>query len=115
MRKPPLSIAIVAVLFLVVGCLDLYRGLAPLFTAGRLHGDDVTVLAIGVAAVVGAVFLVRGHRWARWLLAAWMGLHVAISIDDVRKLLMHAAVFAVLLFFLFRSAVREHFRGATVS
>ncbi len=113
MRKPPLSIAIVAALFLAVGCLDLYRGLAPLFTWGRLHGDDATVLALGVAAVLGAAFLLLGHGWARWLLAAWMALHVAISIGHPRELLMHAAIFALLLFILFRPAVREHFRGAS--
>lgn len=114
MRKPPPSIAIVAALFLAVACLDFYRGAAPLFQAGRLHGDDVTVLAIAVAALVGAIFLVRGHDWARWLLAAWMALHVALSIDRLWPLLVHTLVFALLLFFLFRPGVRDHFRRASL-
>ncbi len=113
MRKPPLAIAIVCALFFAVGCLDVYRGLAPLFAAGRLHGDDVTVLAIGVTAVVGAAFVLLGRSWARWLLAAWAALHVAISIGDVRQLVMHVVIFSVLLFFLFRPAARPHFQRAT--
>ncbi len=114
MRKPPPAIAVVCALFLAVGCLDLYKGLAPLVQAGRLHGDDVIVLALGVAAVAGAAFVLYGHNWARWLLAAWAALHVAISIGDVRQLVGHIVIFSVLLFFLFRRGARPHFRRAVV-
>lgn len=110
LRKPPLSIAVVAALFLALAALDLYRGLTPLFGAGHLAGDDLLVLAIGVAAGVGAVFVYLGHEWARWLLAAWMALHVAISIGNTRQLVMHALIFGLIAFFLFRPPVREHFR-----
>ncbi len=109
LRKPPLSIAIVGALFLALAALDLYRGLAPLFGAGHLAGDDLLVLAIGVAAAVGAVFVYLGHEWARWLLAAWMALHVAISVGDASKLVMHAVIFGLIAFLLFRPPVREHF------
>ncbi len=112
MRKPPPTIAVVSALFLAVGCLDLYRGLAPLLAAGRLHSDDIMVLAIGVAAVVGAAFALLGRSWARWLLAAWAALHVAISLGDVRQLVGHVLIFSVLLFFLFRPGARQHFQGA---
>ncbi len=112
MRKPPPAIAVVCALFLAVGCLDLYRGLAPLIAAGRLHGDDVMVLAIGIAAVVGAVCVLLGHDWARWVLAAWAALHVAISIGNTRQLVGHVLIFSVLLFFLFRPGARPHFRRA---
>ncbi len=110
MRKPPPAIAVVSALFLAVGCLDLYRGLAPLFAAGHLHGDDVIVLALGVAAVVGAAFVLLGRSWARWLLAAWAALHVAVSIGDVRQLAAHVLIFSLLLFFLFRPGAQPHFR-----
>lgn len=109
LRKPPLSIAIVGTLFLALAALDLYRGLAPLVGAGHLAGDDLLVLAIGVAAGVGAVFVYLGHEWARWLLAAWMALHVGVSIGNPRQLVMHALIFGLIAFFLFRPPVREHF------
>ena len=75
----------VGVIFLVLGVLDIWRGLAPLFASAphwHMATDDVEVLAIGVAAIVGGIYVLRGANWARWLLAVWMALHVAISIGQ---------------------------------
>ena len=83
MRKTIPSILVVGVLFLALGVLDVWRGVAPLFNSGghpRLASDDILVLAIGVAALIGGTFALRGRNWARWLLAAWMAFHVAISV-----------------------------------
>ncbi len=110
MRRPPPSVAIIAAIFLALAVLDLYRGLAPLVHSGRLAGDDVIVLGIAVAAAVGGVFLLYGHDWARWLLAAWMALHVIISIGEPRQLVGHIVIFGVIAFFLFRPGIRAFFR-----
>ena len=111
MRRPPASVFIIGALFVALGCLDLYRGGAPLLgSAGRLAGDDWLVLLIGVAALVGAVFLIRGHNWARWLLVAWMALHVAISVGDLLRLAAHGVIFGLLAFVLFRGRAAAHFR-----
>ncbi len=115
MRRPPLSIAVIGAIFLALAVLDLYRGLAPLVQSGHLAGDDVTVLGIAAWAAVGGVFLVRGHDWARWLLAAWMALHVALSVGRAVPLVVHTLVFGTLLFFLFRPRVRGYFRGPAPS
>ena len=111
-RSPLPSVVVVAVLFFAVGVLDVYRGIAPLFgdtRSPRLAGDDVLVLAIGVAALVGAAYVLRGRNWARWLLAAWMALHVAISIGRPAELAAHVVIFAVLTFLLFRSRTASWF------
>jgi hypothetical protein len=101
-RRP--SIVAVGVLFLVLGILDLWRGLAPLFgPASRLAPDDMQVLAIGVAALVGGGFLLAGHGWARWLLAAWMLLHVVISVGHPGELVAHVVIFGFVTYLLFRS------------
>lgn len=105
MRRPPPSLLIIGVLFLALGCLELYLGMAPLFrAAGHLAGDDVLVLIIGVAALVGGTFLLRGHSWARGLLAVWLALHVVLSIGAPMKLVAHLVIFSVIVFFLFRPA-----------
>ena len=111
-RRSIVSVVAVGVLFLALGVLDVYRGLAPLFGSARsprLAGDDVLVLAIGVAALVGGTYVIRGHNWARWLLAAWMALHVAISVGQPAQLGAHLVIFGVVAFLLFRQRAAAHF------
>ena len=106
------SVVAVGVLFLLLGALDLWRGLAPLFaSAPRWHmaTDDVQVFAIGVAAIVGGIFALRGANWARWLLAVWMALHVAISVGQPSALVAHLVIFGFVAWLLFRSGASAHF------
>lgn len=113
MRKPPLSMMVIGALFFAVGGLDLYRGLAPLFQGAsrQLDGDDVLVLAIGVTALVGAVFLLAGRNWARWLLAGWMAFHVVVSIGHpLPQLVAHLVIFGLIAWFMFGGTGAEYFR-----
>ena len=106
------SMLVVGVLFLVLGALDVYQGAAPMVSSirrSRLAGDDVLVLTIGIAAVVGGWQLLRGRSWARWLLVAWMALHVAISAGRLATLGAHLAIFGCIAFLLFRSRAAPHF------
>ena len=113
-RRPIRSVLAVGVLFLVLGVLDLYRGIAPLFGSARgahLAGDDMLVLAIGVAARVGGTYVIRCRNWARWLLAGWMALHVAISVGQPAKLGAHLVIFGFVAFLLFRPQASACFRA----
>ncbi|MEO8560996.1 MAG: hypothetical protein ABI601_02910 [bacterium] len=112
MRTSIASVIGVGVLFLALGVLDVYRGVAPLFASAspsHLAGDDVQVLAIGIAALIGGIFVLRGRNWARWLLAGWMVLHVAISIGQPTALVAHLVIFGFVTFLLFRSSASAHF------
>jgi hypothetical protein len=107
------SVVAVGVVFLGLGVLDVWRGVAPLFGAAkRLASDDLLVLAIGVAALVGGTFVIRGRNWARWLLAAWMLLHVVISIAHPAQLVAHLAIFGFIAFMLLRPAASAHFTSS---
>ena len=100
------SILAIGALFLALGVLDVFRGLAPLFEPGHRGGlasDDMQVLAIGVAALIGGIALLGGRDWARWLLAGWMALHVAISLGQPAALAAHLVIFGSITFLLFRS------------
>ncbi|HEX7980640.1 MAG TPA: hypothetical protein VF461_18700 [Gemmatimonadaceae bacterium] len=106
------SVIGVGVIFLALGVLDITRGLAPLFaSAPRWHMavDDVEVLAIGIAAIVGGVYAIRGRNWARWLLAVWMAFHVAISIGQPRQFMAHLVIFGAIAFLLFRPRASQYF------
>ncbi|HEU4720362.1 MAG TPA: hypothetical protein VFS59_03295 [Gemmatimonadaceae bacterium] len=111
-RRPLPSVLAVGVLFVGLGVVDIYQGVAPYLGSARrppVAGDDMLVLAIGVAALVGGVFLLLGRNWARWLLAAWMALHVAISAGRPAQLAAHVVIFGVITFLLFRSRASAHF------
>ena len=104
MRPRLRSVLAVGVLFLASASLDVWRGVAPLFASAphwHMATDDVQVLAIGIAALVGGIYVIRGANWARWLLAAWMALHVAISVGN-RPRRRHLVIFGLIAFLLFR-------------
>jgi hypothetical protein len=71
--------------------------------------DDVEVLAIGIAALVGGVYLMKRRNWARWLLAVWMAFHVAISIGQPKQLVAHIVIFGAIAFLLFRPGASPYF------
>ena len=111
-RRTLPSVVAIGVLFIGLGVVDIYQGVAPHLGSARrplFAGDDMLVLAIGVAALVGGVFLLRGRNWARWLLAAWMALHVAISAGRPAQLAAHVAIFGFMTFLLFRPRASAHF------
>jgi hypothetical protein len=115
MKDRPLSITIIGWLFIIFGSIALVSGLLPMMNAtsaqrvADLKSHWPAHLS-HLAQMVGGLFLVRGHNWARWLLVAWIAFHVVISaLHSVRQLLLHVAIFSVILFFLFRRPASEYF------
>jgi len=103
------SVTVVGVIFIALGVLDIWRGVAPLFASVRMATDDVEVLAIGIAAIVGGAYVIRGRNWARWLLAVWMAFHVAISVGQPKQLVAHTVIFGCIAYLLFRRAASASF------
>jgi hypothetical protein len=106
------SVLIVGVIFIVLGSLDIWRGLAPLFFSGphwHMAIDDVEVLAIGIAGLVGGIYVIRGANWARWLLAVWTVFHVAISVGQPMAFVAHLVIFGCIAYLLFRPGASEFF------
>ena|ERR1043165_2608949 len=110
MQKRPLSITLIAGLFFVAGIIGLIYHATEIKTNGPFRSDLILVLVVRLLAVVGAIFLWRGKNWARWLLILWLGYHVALSMfHSVSETLMHAALFSVIGFFLFRPSASRYF------
>ena len=60
--------------------------------------------------IVAGVFMLYGRNWARWLLVAWIAFHICISaLHSPLMLLMHVAIFSIILFFVFRRAASAYF------
>lgn len=109
--KRPRSVLFIGVLFIAIGLLDIWRGTITLRNAPvHLTADDLTVLTVGASALLGSILMLIGYGWARWLLTAWMALHVALWIRHPYVLLAHVAIFGLVLVGLFRPAATAYFR-----
>lgn len=109
--KRPVLILVVGVIFIALGLLDTWRGARPLMSQpAHLAGDDLEVLGIGIAALLGGICVLQGRDWARWLLAAWMALHVALSMRQPYALLAHLVIFGLILTALFHPKSSTYFR-----
>ncbi len=127
LARRPLLLTLAAWAFILTGAGGILMNVLPLVTGGRpalegLLGEGVPMLAliwtIRGLAVVGGAGVLRGQHWARWLLVAWMVLHVGISLfHSVGEALAHIAIFAVLTFALYlpASVGLVHRRGARSS
>lgn len=126
MMRRPRSITFIAWLFILVGAAGLLNDLWPLLTPDaarqltKLKADGLADLVPAwtsrLLAIVGGAGLLRGHNWARWLLVAWMVFHIGLSlVHSLAEFLTHGAVFAPLLYLLFRRSAEPYFHDENAS
>ena len=111
MPRRPRSITIISWFFLLFGSIALISGLLPpdSLTLAQLKGHWMVHLS-RLLAIVSGLFMLRGHNWARWLLVLWMAFHIVLSaLHSAFQLLIHVAIFAVILYFLFRRSASSYF------
>ena len=117
-KKRPIAVTIVSVLFIIIGAGAMIRGVWSLM-AGRGGGitghellDASLVEVTSLAALLSGTFMLRGANLARWLCIAWMAFHVVISLGHERmKLIMHLVWLVVLTVVLFWPSASAYFRG----
>jgi len=114
-EKRPRSIIVVSLLFILLGLITLVHAAVELInTTDRLTDlkSHWMIYLSAVAAIVGGVFLFKGQNWARWLLVLWMAFHIVVgALHGIVTLLTHVAIFAVILFFLFRRPASSYFKN----
>lgn len=115
MKERSLSITIISWLFIMFGSIALLSGLLPIGGATRdqliaeLKSHWMVHLS-RLASMVSGLFMLRGFNWARWLLVAWIAFHIVISaLHSLAQVLIHVAIFSVILFFLFRPRASAYF------
>ncbi len=111
-KKRPISITILAWLYIVVGALSTAAHYAEFRTHKSMLNEVVWITVLGAAAVVAGLFMLRGQNWARLLALLWMATHVVISAFQLMHgLLIHSVVFVLIAYLLFRPEAREYFRA----
>ena len=91
--KRPISITLLGWLFIVAGAVGLIYHLSD----RPVDRWIILIAAIRILAVIGGVFLLLGHSWARWLLIGWLTVHVVLSaFHSVSQTLAHLVLLVVI-------------------
>jgi hypothetical protein len=110
----PLSVTIIACLYLLTGAVGLVYHLSRFHFRGPFEYDIIGISTVSVVAIVAGAFMLRGADWARWLALAWMAFHVGISyLNGWSKVAMHAVFLVVIGYFLLRREAREYFSSGS--
>jgi hypothetical protein len=100
----------------ILGCLFVFAGLVGLgyhLWQRPLDPWIVLISAIRIIAVVGGVFLLLGHGWARWLMLSWLALHVVVSaFHSLSDSAAHVVLLFVAGYFLLGSPASQYFQSA---
>ncbi len=112
MTNRPLSVTILAWLYIVTGVGGVVLHAAEFKTLHPFAWDALLVELVSAAAVIAGVYMLRGRDWARWLALAWIAFHVIVSaFHTARELAIHGLLCAVFAFVLLRRPARLWFRG----
>ena len=107
--KRPISVTIIACVYLAVGTLAFVYHFRELLSLQR---DSFSMEATEFLAILSGAFMLRGHNWARWLALAWIVFHVILSaFDQLQGLAVHGLLCAVIAWILFRPEASRYFCG----
>ena len=107
--KRPFQVTILGWLFIVIGILSTVDHLRK----GSLDRWMVLIVLVGIIAIVAGVFLLRGARWARWLLLAWLAFHVVVSaLNSLTDAMPHVVLVLVVGYFLLGPPTSRYFQRA---
>lgn len=120
MKKRPVSVTLIAWLYIVVGCGSLTGAVVKFADSSERDFAELRDLGFvctsALLAVLGGAFLLRGHNWARWLCIAWMAAHIAIgALNGLVPVLVHSMFFALIAYILLRAPAAAYFRKSTRS
>lgn len=125
MTKRPTSITLVGWTFIVFCGVLAAVALLPLDRPGGRGAavpganetlDLVLATVSRLLGVLGGALVLYGQKWGRWLLVAWMAGHIVLSaLHSPFQLLVHGALFALIVYGLYRPDAEAYFRSRAAS
>jgi hypothetical protein len=113
MNRRPLSVTLVAWLFIAAGTVGIAYHARELDPRHPFARGVLIALGVRLLAIVGGAFALRGHNWARWLMLAWIAYHVVLSaFHEPVQLVMHALIAVAVAYALFRPPAGAYFRAS---
>jgi hypothetical protein len=113
LTKRPLSVMVVACLYLVVGTVGFIFHFSEFWARPSFRYDSFWIELTELVAVVSGLFILRRQNWARWLAIVWIAFHVGLSFfHNLQEVAMHCLFFVVIAWALFRRSAGQYFRDA---
>src|SRR6266566_4527727 len=110
MNKRPLSVTILACIYIGVGAVGFVYHLREILARHAFHNGDFLVELTEFVAIVCGAFLLRGHNWARWLALAWVAFHVGLSFFDLLpQVVVHGFILLLIAYFPLLPFSRSYF------
>jgi uncharacterized membrane protein HdeD (DUF308 family) len=107
--KRPFQVAMLGWLFIAVGILSTVYHLWK----GSLDRWIVPILLVGAIAIAAGVFLLRGARWARWLVLAWLAFHLVVSaFNSLSDAMAHLVLLLVVGYVLLGPPTSNYFQSS---
>jgi hypothetical protein len=107
--KRPFSVIFLGYLFIAVGIAALIYQLIK----GTLDFWIIAIVLFELVAVLAGFFLLKGRNWARWLLMAWVAIHVYIGAQhSLSAGVPHLLLLIAIGYFLFTPPDSQFFRSA---
>lgn len=111
MKNRPIPVVIVAVLFILVGCIGFVYHIQELFTSDYKLYQIILILLLRIAALVIGILLLNRINLARWLAVAWLAVHVVISaFNSTSEMIMHAVLLIIISVLLFLPVSNSYFK-----
>jgi hypothetical protein len=111
MKKRPLSVTVIGWIYIATGVGGIAAHVTEIHLRYLFETDVLLPLIVRLLAILSGVFMLRGSNWGRRLAVAWIGYHVVLSsFFSLRAAVLHALLFAVFTYFLFRRSANAYFR-----
>jgi hypothetical protein len=112
MKKCPLPVLLVAILYLATGAIGLVSHLVQFKPQPSFDSSIVWISLVSLIAIVSGAFILRAANWARWLAMAWIVFHVVLSAFHSRsEMLVHSLLCVAIAYFLFNPRANQYFRA----
>ena len=107
--KRPFQVTALGWLFIAVGIVSTTYHLWK----SPLDRWTVPILLVGIIAIVAGGFLLRGARWARWVVLGWLAFYVVVSaLNSVADAVPHLVLLLVVGYFLVGPPTAKYFQSA---
>jgi hypothetical protein len=112
MKKCPLPVLLISILYLATGAIGLVSHLTQFKPQPSFDSSIVWISLVSLVAIVSGAFILRAANWARWLAMAWIVFHVVLSAFHSRsELFVHSFLCVAIACLLFNPRANLYFRA----